>query len=359
MNKINKYLFFKTNKYLFLNFCIISILILFINFIELSRIIPEDNKNVSNFFYLSVLKFPSVLNEIIPFVTIISITFLVRNLVNNNEFISMRNIGYSIFDIFKPIAVAIFIIGLFFLFVINPISIIFENSYNKKLNQNNYSPYSIKIVENQMWIKNEINEENYSFIILKEIDLKNMNVDNINIILINEKSKQFINAKQGIIKNNLLELKNVNFYDFKYENFENIENFNFIINFNQVDIINSINKFKLIPFYNYFSHINTLTKFNLYSPEIGLFYLSEVLKPLFLVMLSFVIIGISGKFKRNENFFKTLFISILIGFSIFLFKEIVTKFTVSLSINFFISYLIIFLFPFFIGLYLVIRIEND
>ena len=97
----------------------------------------------------------------------------------------------------------------------------------------------------------------------------------------------------------------------------------------------------------------------MYSPEIGLFYLSEVLKPLFLVMLSFVIIGISGKFKRNENFFKTLFISILIGFSIFLFKEIITKFTVSLSINFFISYLIIFLFPFFIGLYLVIRIEND
>ena len=34
----------------------------------------------------SFLKYPSILNEILPFVTIISIAFLMRNLINNNEF---------------------------------------------------------------------------------------------------------------------------------------------------------------------------------------------------------------------------------------------------------------------------------
>ena len=76
-------------------------------------------------------------------------------------------------------------------------------------------------------------------------------------------------------------------------------------------------------------------------------------------MLSFVVIGFSGKFKRNENFFKVLFISILIGFTIFFLKEIITKITITLSINFYISYLIIFFLPFSIGLYQVIKIEND
>ena len=76
-------------------------------------------------------------------------------------------------------------------------------------------------------------------------------------------------------------------------------------------------------------------------------------------MLAFVIVGFSGKFKRNENFFKILFISILIGFTIFLLKEIITKMTLSLSINFIISYLIVFLIPMSIGLYQVIKIEND
>ena len=75
MNKINIYLFSLTNKYLIINFVIISIFIFFINIIELSRIISLEDRNLFNYFYLSILKYPSILNEIIPFVTIISISF--------------------------------------------------------------------------------------------------------------------------------------------------------------------------------------------------------------------------------------------------------------------------------------------
>ena len=111
MNKINIYLFSLTNKYIFFNFIIISIFILFVNIIELSRILEGEEKNILNFVYLTSLKFPSILNEIIPFVIILSVAFLTRNLVNNNEFISMRNLGYSIIDIFTPIALNVFVVG--------------------------------------------------------------------------------------------------------------------------------------------------------------------------------------------------------------------------------------------------------
>ena len=69
--------------------------------------------------------------------------------------------------------------------------------------------------------------------------------------------------------------------------------------------------------------------------------------------------GFSGKFKRNESFFKVLFISILIGFLIFLLKEIVTTLTTTMKISFIFSYFIIFMFPLMIGLYQMIRIESD
>ena len=72
MNKINLYLFNLTIKYLIINFLIISIFIIFINLLELSRVINEDNKSLFSFFYLSFLKYPSILNDIISFVTIIS-----------------------------------------------------------------------------------------------------------------------------------------------------------------------------------------------------------------------------------------------------------------------------------------------
>ena len=72
----------------------------------------------------------------------------------------------------------------------------------------------------------------------------------------------------------------------------------------------------------------------------------------------FFFLGFTAKFQRNENFFKVLFISIAIGFIIFLSKEIIIKLTINLSINFLISYLMIFLIPFFVG-FINNKKEND
>ncbi len=359
MNKINFYLFYLTNKYLLLNFMIISFLILFVNLLELSRIITDDNKNIFNYIYLSILKYPSILNEIITFVTIISVSFLIRNLVNNNEFVSLRNLGYSIIDIFLPIAISIFILGLLFLIIINPLSVFLESKYEKELNKNDLNLYSIKISNNEMWIKNQIDKLNNSFINIKNINLKDMKAKDIKILSIYDNSNSFILAKNGEIKNNVFELNDVVFYNLSEEEYTNIQNYNLKINFNKENIIDSISKYKLIPFYKYLKHSKTLSKFNLYSPEIGLYYLSEIFKPIFLVVIVFVIVGYTSKFQRNENFFKVLFVSISIGFIIFLLKEIITKLTITLSINFFISYSIIFLIPFLIGLYQIIKIENE
>ncbi len=359
MNKINYYLFYLTNKYLLINFLIISILIIFISLLELSRTISDDDKSIFNYVYLSFLKFPSILNEIIPFVTILSISFLVRNLISNNEFVSMRNLGYSIFDIFKPVSIAVFIMGLIFLLFINPLSVFMETKFDKKIDNKDNSLYSIKISDNEMWIKNEIDQENSSFINIKKINLRNMNASNIKIVLINNDSNKFIMAENGEFNKNIFSLYNVKYYDFKNEEYKNLKNYNLIINFNKDNLINSISKYKLVPFYKYLNHTKTLSKFNLYSSEIGLYYLSEVLKPVFIVVLAFVIFGFTSKFQRNENFFKVLFTAILIGFLIFLLKELITKLTINLTLNFLFSYLIIFLIPLFIGLYQIIKVENE
>ena len=359
MKKINTYLFFLTNKYLIINFLIVSIFIIFINLIELSRVISENEKSIFNFVYLSLLKYPSILNEVIPFVTILGVTFLIRNLISNNEFVSMRNLGYSIFDIFKPISLAVFFMGLFFLFFVNPLAVFMEKVYDKKLDNKDNSLYSIKISDNEMWIKNAIDDLNSSFINIKNINLKNMSASNIKILLINNITNKFIMAKKGEFKDNIFLLSDVKYYNFKKEEYKNINNYSLTINFNKDNIINSISKYKLVPFYNYINHSKTLSKFNLYSPEIGLYYLSEILKPFFTVVLAFVILGFSSKFQRNENFFRVLFVTISIGLLIFLLKEIITKLTISLTLNFFLSYLIIFLIPLLIGLYQIIKIENE
>ena len=107
------------------------------------------------------------------------------------------------------------------------------------------------------------------------------------------------------------------------------------------------------------NHVKTMKKFNLYSSAVGLFYLSEVLKPIFMILLAFVVMSFSAKYKRNDSFFKILFYSVLIGFAFYILREVINKFTITFDTNFLFSYFIIFIIPFIIGLYKTIQIEND
>ena len=129
-NKISIYLFTMKLKYIFLTLFFISLFAQIINLLEVGKIIENKNLNIVTILYLSILKLPTSMQEIVPFAVIISTAFFYRNLVTNNELISMRNVGYSIIDIYKPVCCAILLIGIFFLFIINPIATSFEKNFN-------------------------------------------------------------------------------------------------------------------------------------------------------------------------------------------------------------------------------------
>ena len=359
MSRINKYLSKLTLKYLLINTLIISILILFINILEISRIIDNSNNKLNSFLYLSVLKLPSVINETIPFIVIISIAFLYRNLISNNELISMRNMGFSILDIFKPIGITIFICGIIILCILNPITSFTENKFIEITDQKNSDIYSIKFIQNGMWIKNISKNEEKNYINIKDINLNNMIAKNIKILTISKNKKEVIIAEKGIIDKKNFILEQVLKLNIENNDYYESENHIIKLNFNRSDIIDSISNYKYIPFYKYFIHIKNLKKFDLYSNEISLYYISELLKPFFLIIIAFVVMGFSSKFRRNENFFKVLFISVLIGFIIFLFKIIIFNFTGKSNINFIYSYLVILILPLLLGLYQVVTIERN
>jgi len=359
VNKINLYIFRITNSYILINLLIILGLVSFINLIEIARNLNDESQNIFNYFQLTLFKIPSVINEILPFVIIISISFLFRYLINNNELISMRNIGYSIFDIFLPVGVCIFLFGLLNLFLLNPISANLEKKYEEILNKKNLNVYSIKISSDIMRIKNINDELGVNYIEIKKIDVNKMIANEITILKLDKFKDQLIKAENGTIKNKKFHLKNVKLFDINKNIYKETDNLILDLNFSKENIIDSIINFRYVPFYDYLNHTIILQKFNLYSEEISLYYLSQILNPIFLVMLGFIVVGYSAKFRRNENFFKILFIAILIGFAIFLMREIVFKITLSYHINFFFSYSLIFMLPFLFGLYKVLQIEND
>ncbi|GIR14033.1 MAG: hypothetical protein CM15mP24_2760 [Candidatus Pelagibacterales bacterium] len=126
----------------------------------------------------------------------------------------MRNLGYSIFDIFLPIGISVFIMGLIFLILINPLSAMMASKYDDKIDKRDVNLHSIKISNNEMWIKNEIDNQNSSFINIKNIDLQDMNARNIKILLISDQSNKFILAESGEFRENIFSLNNVKYYNF-------------------------------------------------------------------------------------------------------------------------------------------------
>lgn len=334
-------------------------MIIFINSIELSRIIASNNSSIYQFIYLSILKIPTIVLESSIFVIIVSITFLLKNLVSNNEFISLRNTGLSILDIYKPIGFTIILVGIFLLLIINPLSAKFELKFDQLTSKNLDNMYSIKFIDNGMWMKNITDNGNKNYITFNEIDLEKMIAKKIKILVTGNKEDKIILSNFGEIKGKVLFLKDVTVLDILKNKFKSFENYQLNLNFTEKNITDSLSNYKFVPYYKYWSHTQNLKKFNLYSNEIPLHYISEILKPLFMLMIGLVVLGYSGKFKRNESFFKILFLSILIGFIIILFEEIIIALTIKLNISYILSYFIIFSLPLLIGMYKVIQIEND
>jgi len=344
-------------KYILLNIFIIGLFVLLINLLEISKIIEEKNSNIFSIIYLSLLKIPTIIIDIIPFVIVISTAFLYRNLINNNEMISMRNIGFSLIDIYKPVALSIFVTGLVVLTLVNPLSAKFENIFNNMTTKDFSNQYSINIKNNELWIKNIKNLDEKYFINISHIDLENMKAKDIKIISITNNDDYFFLSKTGRINDKKFNLNDVIILNIDNDEYLIKKNIELDLNFNKNNLVDSISNYRYVPFYKYNKHLNSLKKFNLYSSEISLFYISALINPFFLVIIGFVVMGFSGKFKKNENFFKVLFISILIGFLLFLLKEVITTMTISYNVHFILSYLIIFLIPLIIGLYQIINIE--
>lgn len=359
MNKINFYLFSLSLKFIFINFLIITTIIIFINAIELSRIITNTNSDIYHFMYLSMLKIPTIILESSIFVIIVSLTFLLKNLVSNNEFISLRNTGLSILDIYKPIGFTILLVGVFLLLIINPISAKLELKFHQLTSKDLDNMYSIKFIDNGMWMKNITDNGNKNYITLNEIDLDKMIAKNIKILITGNKKDKIIISNSGSIDNKIFLLKNVTVLDIKKNKFTNYDNYKLKLNFTKKNITDSLSNYKFVPFYNYLSHTRNLKKFNLYSNAISLHYISEIFKPIFMLIIGLVVLGFAGKFKRNESFFKILFISILISFIIILIEEIIIAFTIKLNLSFILAYFMIFALPLLIGMYKVIQIEND
>ena len=158
---------------------------------------------------LTSLHIPGMIIQLLPFIVFVSSMKYIIDIRNNKDLLTMKIFGFSNFRIFFILAFTSFILGWLTLFLINPITSVMAQYYEK--NKANFSKdidHLVAFNKNGLWIKENL-EQGQRIITAKnneENSLKNITIFNFDKDY-NLKEKIF--SKSAYIKNNEWRLENV------------------------------------------------------------------------------------------------------------------------------------------------------
>lgn len=328
-NLFPKILFSYLNKIYLKNILLVLLifllLIFLIDFIEIYRRASEkvnfnDNNNfITILVYLTFLKSPNTLKNILPISILISSVITFIKWRQNNYFVIVRTIGISLKKTILPPCLVVLFLGLLSIIFLDPLAN--YSNYKYKTLEAKYFGYkveeSISLSKNGIWIRKKIND---GFLIIKAQNItKNKNtLNNVEIFKFDTNNnfvKKLIANTASLHENTLILKRGKNFnpniikksFDsFSIQLSNKFNTFNLTSedaeNMNLLDLYNYILLMKKLGV-NYSNHFTHLLK--------------ELLQPI--LMISMILICAPLILKNNERKFPLTIVclTILIGFIIY------------------------------------------
>ena len=200
----------------FLNVLLIIMgIILLFDTIELLRVAStRENITFLTVIKMAISKLPQMLDTVLPFVVMISSMATFWKLTKSNELIVMRAAGISVWEFIFPIILATFLLGVFNIFIFNPISSSMYKHYENlqdKYKMRNVSPLFFS--QNGLWLR-ETQEDGTQIVVhSKRARQENIEVkfNSLSIIELKEHNElvKRIEAENAVLKEGYFDLKNV------------------------------------------------------------------------------------------------------------------------------------------------------
>ena len=322
MNKIiNKYLIFKFSKIFFNTLLVFLSLGIILNLFEEIEFFKNLNLSFTLPIVLSLSYVPTLVEELLPFIIFLSSMIFFLSLKSSKDLLSIKVFGYSNIKIVLILSFFSFLLGLFFLFAINPITSALVKYYEtEKAQYAKDVDHLVSVNKNGVWIKEN---DNLGFKIITAEKLVNNNLKNVSIyVFVDTKLTKRIESNSALITNKMWQMKNVYVYNILEDRTDIFENYEFKSN-NTSDKINSL--FRNLNTVSFLELILNYSKLNEkgYSEKL----LNEKINkfsslPLFLfLMVILAAIFTIGTLKSKQNFYYVL-ISILTCVIIFYFKDL-------------------------------------
>tara|TARA_B100001093_G_C26765267_1_gene987594 strand:- start:238 stop:1317 length:1080 start_codon:yes stop_codon:yes gene_type:complete len=322
MNKIiNKYLIKKFSKNFLIAILIFLSLGVILNLFEEIEFFKSLNLSFAIPIILSLSYVPTLILELLPFIVFLSSMTCFLYLRSSKDLLSIKVFGYSNIKVILILSFFSFILGLFFLLAVNPITSGLVKYYEtEKAQYSKDVDHLISINKNGVWIK-EI--DNNGFKIINAQKLNNENLENVSIYVFeNKKLKRRLEAKSALIKNNPWQVKDVYIHNV----LENNTTFKKYYEFESVNTSEKINSlYKNLDTVSFLELILDYSELNEkgYSKKL----LNEQINkfasiPIFLfLMVVLAAIFTIGSLKNKQNFYYIL-ISIMTCVAIYYFKDL-------------------------------------
>ena len=318
---INKYLIKKFFKIFFNTVLVFLSLGIILNLFEEMEFFKNLNLSITLPIILSLAYVPTLILELLPFIIFLSSMVYFFNLRTSKDLLSIKVFGYSNIKIILILSIFSFLLGLFFLFAINPITSILVKYYEtEKAQYARDVDHLIMVNKNGVWIK-EIDEFGFKIISAEKINKENLEKVTVYIFDDNDLTKR-LDSETVIITSSPWQMKNVYINNFKEESSTFVKNYE-LESSNTTEKINSLYRnLNTISFLDLILNYSELNKKG-YSKKLLDKKINKFTSLPFFLLLMVVLAAIFtiGSLKNKRNFYYVL-ISILTCVAIYYFKDL-------------------------------------
>lgn len=278
-----------------------------------------------------IAKLPETVDKVIPFIVMVSTMITFWRISKTNEFVIIRSSGVSIWGVLVPVLLAIFMVGVFWVAVINPFSAkMFElkETLSYRLSTNN--PNAFLFSNKGLWIREGKEDNTVAIINASGLNLKNkvLWLQDVSIIEIddNTKVKRRIEAFVATLDDGVLNLKDVRIYK-SGQKAEILNSLNYPTEMNLQRIKDNFVDPEAISFWNLPDTIDFYEMSGFSVIRYKMRYLSLIALP-FLLMGMVLVAGLFA-LKPNQRQGGVLFMiifGIATGFAVYFTSQVVSAF---------------------------------
>ncbi len=321
-------MFDKLNIFIFKRFLVSFLLvlitlsvILFVgDFVEQFRKSTSKNVPINIIFQLTALNFPSLIFFTLPIITFFSSIIAYLILIRNSEKIIIGSMGMSNIKLSVPSIILYVTVGIFFVFVANPLLTIFEEKYSElEYKYIDKVDKFASITKNGLWLKQENEAKNLSSVLYaKTIQNQGKNLIDFMVLEYDDQG-----AFQGRLDGQNAELidgfwlmSNTQISP-KYGKSIYEKNLKYETNIKLEDITDSLSSPSSIPIWRLITFINFLESLGYSAIDFKMHFYNLMFLPLYLAGLSLLASSLVINLKQNDKYTLTITYSFILIFIIY------------------------------------------